>query len=368
MWNESLKHPLCIVRQILKQERIVSPRLVPEALLPWAMSILGLPDGTQVPQLTMVAGDASNRRYFRFAVASQTYVLADSPPSTEKNEDFLHVDALLHEAGIKVPAVLGADLDRGFLLLEDLGDKVLWSALNAVSVDGYYNLAFDVLTKMSAVETSAAGLASYNRALLSEELSRFPQWFVQGLLGYTPNSSEQSMLDIFFERLIGSALEQPRVMVHRDFHSRNLMLEGLEGLALIDFQDAVVGPVTYDLVSLLRDCYIQWPAARVQAWARSYHSRLCAQGLLVDTSETLFLRWFDWMGLQRHIKVLGTFSRLYLRDGKSAYLDDLPLVIHYVLQIADQYAGEEPIFADFSAWFSSRLSPLIMVQDWGKTR
>lgn len=366
MWSESLKHPLCIVRQILKQERIVLARPVPEALLPWAMSILGLPAGTQAPPLVIVAGDASNRRYFRFAVASQTYVLADSPPSTEKNEDFLHVGALLHQAGIKVPAVLGADLGRGFLLLEDLGDNVLWPALNAVSVDGHYRLAFDVLAKMAAVETSATGLASYNGALLSEELSRFPQWFVQGLLGYTPNLSEQAMLDIVFERLIGSALEQPSVMVHRDFHSRNLMLVGPADLALIDFQDAVVGPVTYDLVSMLRDCYIQWPVARVQAWARGYYDRLCAQGFLVDTDETLFLRWFDWMGLQRHIKVLGTFSRLYLRDGKSAYLDDLPLVIHYVLQIADQYAGEEPIFADFSAWFSLRLSPL--VQDWGKTR
>jgi aminoglycoside/choline kinase family phosphotransferase len=221
---------------------------------------------------------------------------------------------------------------------------------------------------MAAVKTSAAGLDPYDRSLLGEELGRFQQWFVQGLLGYNPNPSEQVLLERVFERLISSALEQPLVLVHRDFHSRNLMLAGAEGLAVIDFQDAVAGPVTYDLVSLLRDCYIQWPVERVQAWAHSYRDRLCSQGLLAVTDEALFLRWFDWMGLQRHIKVLGTFSRLYLRDGKSAYLDDLPLVIQYVLQIADQYAEEEPIFADFSAWFSECLSPLIMTQDWSGTQ
>lgn len=346
----------------------MSSRHVPKALLPWAMSVLGLSDGDLVPHLAVVAGDASNRRYFRFEVASQTYVLVESPPSTEKNEAFLRVDALLDIAGVKVPAVLGADLDRGFLLLEDLGDQLLWPALNTVSVDNYYTLAFDVLSKMAAVKTSDTGLDPYDRSLLGEELGRFQQWFVQGLLGYSPNPSEQALLDTVFERLISSALEQPTVLVHRDFHSRNLMLAGAEGLAVIDFQDAVVGPVTYDLVSLLRDCYIQWPVERVQAWVRSYRNRLCSQGLLAGTDEALFLRWFDWMGLQRHIKVLGTFSRLYLRDGKSVYLDDLPLVIQYVLQIADQYAEQEPVFADFSAFFSQRLAPLIMTQDWGKIR
>jgi len=346
----------------------VTPRRVPEALLPWAMSVLGVPVGDPLPHLAVVAGDASNRRYFRFEVASQSYVLAESPPSTEKNEAFLRVDALLDRAAVKVPSVLGADLDRGFLLLEDLGDQLLWPALNTVSVDNYYTLAFDVLAKMAAVNTDNTGLAPYDRTLLGEELSRFQQWFVHELLGYTPNPSEQALLDTVFERLISSALEQPPVMVHRDFHSRNLMLIGSDGLAVIDFQDAVVGPITYDLVSLLRDCYIEWPIERVQAWVRNYRDRLCSQGLLTDTDETLFLRWFDWMGLQRHIKVLGTFSRLYLRDGKSAYLDDLPLVVQYVLQIADQYAEEEPIFADFSAWFSQCLSPLIMTQSWSKNR
>jgi hypothetical protein len=271
-------------------------------------------------------------------------------------------------AGVKVPAILGVDLDRGFLLLEDLGDQLLWPALNTDSVDRYYTLAFDVLVKMAAVETSDAGLGSYDNALLGEELGRFQRWFVEGLLGYQLTPLEQVLLDAFFERLISSALEQPSVVVHRDFHSRNLMLFGAEGLAVIDFQDAVVGPVTYDLVSLLRDCYIQWPLERVQAWVHRYRDRLCSQGLLTCTDEALFLRWFDWMGLQRHIKVLGTFSRLYLRDGKSGYLDDLPLVIEYVLQVADQYSDKEPLFADFSSFFSQRLAPLMMTQGWSKIR
>ena len=346
----------------------MSSRPIPKALLPWAMSVLGLRDGDLVPHLAVVAGDASNRRYFRFEVGSQTYVLAESPPATEKNAAFLQVDAVLDKAGVKVPAVLGADLDRGFLLLEDLGDQLLWSALNTASVDSYYNQAFDVLAKMAAVKAIDADLDPYDHALLGEELSRFQQWFVQGLLGYNLNSSEQAILEKFFERLISSALEQPSVLVHRDFHSRNLMLLGAEGLAVIDFQDAVMGPVTYDLVSLLRDCYIQWPAERVQAWVRSYRERLCSQGLLAHTDEALFLRWFDWMGLQRHIKVLGTFSRLYLRDGKSNYLADLPRVIQYVLQIVDQYADKEPLFADFSVFFSQRLEPLVMAQDWSNVK
>ncbi|MDG2045606.1 MAG: phosphotransferase [Halioglobus sp.] len=346
----------------------MSSRRIPKALLPWAMSVLGLRDGDLDSHLAAVAGDASNRRYFRFEVGSQTYVLAESPPSTEKNEAFLQIGAVLDKAGVKVPAVLGVDLNRGFLLLEDLGDQQLWPALNNASADSYYDLAFDVLAKMAAVKAIDADLVPYDRSLLGEELSRFQQWFVRGLLGYNPNPSEQVLLEKFFERLISSALEQPSVLVHRDFHSRNLMLFGAKGLAVIDFQDAVMGPVTYDLVSLLRDCYIQWPLERVQAWVRSYRERLCLRGLLAHTDDALFLRWFDWMGLQRHIKVLGTFSRLYLRDGKSNYLADLPLVIQYVLQIADQYADKEPLFADFSIFFSQRLEPLVMAQSWRKVK
>jgi aminoglycoside/choline kinase family phosphotransferase len=342
----------------------VSPRSAPAELLPWALSVLDLPDDGVLPTLSVVAGDASHRRYFRLATATDTYVLVDAPPATEKNDAFLHVRALLAAAGVRVPDLLGADLHRGYLLLEDLGDRLLLSVLDATSVDDYYRRAFDLLEKMAAVDTDRSGLAAYDRALLSEELSRFGQWFVRELLGYPLSAAEQTLLHNFFTLLNDSALQQPSVFVHRDFHSRNLMLSGRDDLSVIDFQDAVVGPVTYDLVSLLRDCYIQWPVAQVQSWALAYWSRLQARGQLGDIDERQFLRWFDWMGLQRHIKVLGTFARLYLRDGKSGYLDDLPRVLHYVLEIADQYSPEEPVIADFSAWFAQSLSPLIAQQDW----
>jgi hypothetical protein len=314
----------------------------------------------------VVAGDASHRRYFRLALDERSYVLAEAPPATEKNEAFLHVATLLAGAGIKVPAVLAADLQRGFLLLEDLGDRLLLPALDGVSADAHYQRAFAVLLKMTAIETAGAGLGNYDRPLLSEVLSRFGEWFVQRRLGHECGEREEVVLGALFARLIDSALEQPRVLVHRDFHSRNLMLMRDGDLAVIDFQDAVVGPVTYDLVSLLRDCYIRWPVERVEAWALAYCAQLRTAGLLQDVDDAQVLRWFDWMGLQRHLKVLGTFARLSLRDGKAAYLDDLPRVLQYVLEILEKYAPTDAAFADFKSWFEQNLSPLIARQPWSK--
>ena len=344
----------------------MSPRPAPEQLLPWALSVLSISHTDASSALETVAGDASARRYFRFVAQGRNYVLAEAPPATEKNEAFVSVAELLRAAGIKVPAVLGADFQRGFLLLEDLGDQVLLPLLDNHTASGYYQQAFDVLVLMAQVKTADAGLGRYDRALLGEELGRFQAWFVHELLGYTLDASEQALLDNLYAALIDTALAQPQVLVHRDFHSRNLMLTGANELAVIDFQDAVIGPITYDLVSLLRDCYIQWPAAQVRDWALAYRELRYSRGLATDIEPQQFLRWFDWMGLQRHIKVLGTFARLYLRDGKSAYLKDLPLVIHYVLEISQQYADEEPVFAEFHNWFSLRLSPLIAQQPWSE--
>jgi hypothetical protein len=327
--------------------------------------VLDIPASEASGGLSIVAGDASPRRYFRLALPACTYILVDAPPVTEKNEAFLQMARLLGTAGVKVPTVLAVDFERGFLLLEDLGDQLVLPLLAGDTVDGLYTQAFDVLAQMAAIDsTREAGLGDYDRALLGEELGRFQVWFVQELLGYTLSLEEQALLDRLSARLIDSALEQPCVLVHRDFHSRNLMLAADGELAVIDFQDAVRGPITYDLVSLLRDCYIQWPAAQVEGWALRYRDLLRARGLAADVEADQFLRWFDWMGLQRHIKVLGTFARLYLRDGKSAYLDDLPLVIHYVLEMASKYAPEEPAFAEFSAWFARHLSPLVAQQPW----
>ncbi|MEH6634741.1 MAG: phosphotransferase [Halioglobus sp.] len=340
------------------------PRPVPAELLPWALAALRATVAERPPALTVVAGDASNRRYFRFLWAGQSYILVEAPPATEKNAAFLAVRELLGGAGVKVPALYAVDLERGFLLLQDLGDRVLLPELNAGSVDRYYAEAFAVLRHIAALVPEQVDLPLYDHALLTEELSRFADWFVEALLGYTPNPAEQDLLDGLFARLIGSALEQPQVLVHRDFHSRNLMLQQDGELAVIDFQDAVVGPITYDLVSLLRDCYIQWSPEQVAAWALQQRDALQALGQLRGVNDERFMRWFDWMGLQRHIKVLGTFARLYLRDGKSAYLDDLPLVIHYVMEILEKYAAREPEFAAFNQWFTRKLAPLIAGQDW----
>ena len=339
-------------------------RPVPEELLPWACRSLGASGAGGC--LRVVAGDASNRRYFRITLAGRDYIVVEAPPATENNRAFLQVLELLAAAGVRVPALYAADLERGFLLLEDLGDRLLLPALDQATVDQYYQRALDILQQMAAVDASALSLPAYDATLLEEELDRFPAWFARSLLDYSPAADEQRLFASLWRKLVESALEQPKVLVHRDFHSRNLMLPADGTLAVIDFQDAVVGPVTYDLVSLLRDCYIRWPGDRVRGWALGYRDRLVAAGLLEPVADEQFLRWFDWMGLQRHIKVLGTFARLCLRDGKPQYLDDLPLVITYVEAVLDQYAGSEAVFADFRAWQRERLAPLIAAQAWSR--
>lgn len=342
----------------------MSPRPIPADLLPWALACLGLQDSASGPALSPVAGDASNRRYFRLHLPGASYIVVDAPPATEKNAAFLAVRELLAGAGVQVPELFAADLERGYLLLQDLGDSLLLPALDPDSVDGYYGHACAVLRRIAALDANTLDLPDYDRDLLSEEFSRFQLWFVEALLGCALEAEEQQMLKDLCRKLLDSAVEQPQVLVHRDFHSRNLMLLPDGGLGVIDFQDAVCGPITYDLVSLLRDCYIRWPADRVQGWALAHRDSLQSAGLLADTDDGQFLRWLDWMGLQRHIKVLGTFSRLYLRDGKAAYLEDLPLVIDYVRDIAAAYAPREPVFAAFDRWFEQRLAPRIANRHW----
>lgn len=344
----------------------MTSRPIPNELLPWVLASIGLPTSDPQPALSVVAGDASNRRYFRLAQGGSSYMVVEAPPATEKNEAFLAVRELLAGAGVRVPGLYGVDLQRGFMLLEDLGDAVLLPELAPESVDGHYQKAFGLLRQLAAAAPPAQALPAYDRALLEEELSRFSEWFVEALLGYTLKQHEHELLARVFGKLVESALEQPQVLVHRDFHSRNLMLQADGQLAVIDFQDAVLGPITYDLVSLLRDCYIRWPAPQVRQWALAYRDSLGTTGSLAQVSDEQFLRWFDWMGLQRHIKVLGTFARLYLRDSKPAYLEDLPLVIAYVLEVLGEYGLQQPEFAEFHRWFGERLSPLIARQDWSK--
>ncbi len=342
----------------------MAPRPVPDDLLPWALAAVPA-SSPLASSFAMVAGDASNRRYFRLRRGDASYIVAEAPPATENNQAFVTVRNILAQAGVKVPAVLAVDFERGYLLLEDLGDDTLLPQLHSGSVDGYYQQVFALLGKVAAIGTKHLAISAYDRPLLSEELGRFTTWFAEALLGYSINDHERGLVQRLNDRLIDAALEQPRVLVHRDFHSRNLMVQPSGELAVIDFQDAVVGPLTYDLVSLLRDCYIRWPDQQVQQWARNYRADRVEQGDPAGIDEAQFLRWFDWMGLQRHVKVLGTFSRLHLRDGKPGYLDDLPLVIHYVEEILGKYSDAEPVFAEYRLWFQQRLRPLILQQSWG---
>jgi len=329
-------------------------------LVDWCLLQLGVND--HQAQIQPVSGDASFRRYYRLSLEAGSFIAVNAPPATERNESFIHISALLAQVGVHVPTVLAADLERGFLLLTDLGDQLLLPLLDARTVDAYYRSALDTLRMIQTcpLPVGEHALPLYNEALLQQEMSLMPEWFVVGLLERALAPSERALLERTFNQLCQSALEQPAVFVHRDYHSRNLMVGPGEALAVIDFQDAVKGPVTYDAVSLLRDCYVAWPEVRVRQWVGAFRANLKQDGQLSVPDPATFQRWFDWMGLQRHIKVLGIFARLWLRDGKPGYLGDLPLVMHYTLSVAKQY----PQLALFVDWLEQEIWPLARAQPW----
>lgn len=320
----------------------------------------------QVVELQGLSGDAGFRRYFRVAGSQPPVMAVYAPPATENSELYLTVSQMLASGSVRVPQVKAVDLQRGFLLVEDCGDQLLLAALNKDSVDDFYHLAMDMLLALQAVTVPAAALPHYDGQRLWDEMALFPTWFVQGLLDQPWGRNEQTLLDECFDWLVTSALEQPQALVHRDFHARNLMLHSHSQppgeLVAIDFQDAVIGPITYDLVSLLRDCYVRWEPAQVEKWALAYRKKLIQQGRQAGTSDQQFIQWFDLMGLQRHIKVLGIFARLFLRDGKAGYLHDLPLVLHYTLEVAAKY----PPAAHFVEWMEQRILPACRRQPWWK--
>ncbi len=309
--------------------------------------------------LAALAGDASFRRYFRAHTAAASYIAALAPPARENNSGFIAVAKLLHDAAVPAPAVLDVDLQRGFMLLSDLGDQVLLQRLNAENVAANYALALAELLKMQRIKP-VADLPLYGGVALLTELRRFQQWFVEGLLELTLSQREHELIDNAQQIIVASAAQQPQVFVHRDFQSRNLMPQADGRLAVIDFQDAALGPLTYDLASLLRDTHIAWPAQQVRGWALDYAQLAQQSGLLSDYEESTFLRWFDIDSLERNITVLGTFSRLYLRDGKPGYLQHIPRLLHYIFTVGERYAE----FSPFLQWFRDRLMPVIEQQSW----
>jgi len=295
--------------------------------------------------LASASADASFRSYWRTWHAGRSWVVMDSPPAQEDPRPWLEIGARLSAAGLHVPAVQAQDLEQGFLLIEDLGSQLYLPALNDNTVDALYDDAMNALLRMQR-DVDTTGMQPYDHAFLQRELEIMPEWFLRRHLGDTPECEAWDVLESAFTVLLKNALEQPRCFVHRDYHSRNLLIVGTNSPGIIDFQGALLGPVTYDLASLLRDCYIVWDRERVEAWAESYRRRLQAARLIAaDADRERFLRWFDLIGLQRHIKVLGIFCRLYYRDGKHGYLDDLPRVYDYVVDVAGRY----PELADFVA-------------------
>ena len=289
------------------------------------------------------SSDASFRRYFRIDNADgATYIAMDAPPPHEDVRPFIHVAEVFGQTGASVPKILAQDVERGFLLLSDLGTTTYLNHLNPDTAQKLYLDAIDALVLIQA-QSKPDVLPEYDRALLQRELMLFPDWYINKHLGITLSDKQAETLNKVFEVLLANNLAQPQVYVHRDYHSRNLMVIAPGNPGILDFQDAVYGPITYDLVSLLRDAYIQWDEEMVLDWAIRYWERAKRAGLPVNPDIDAFYRDFEFMGLQRHLKVLGIFARLYHRDGKDGYLKDLPLVMEYTRKAAGRYNALAPL-------------------------
>ena len=321
------------------------PRLA--AIAQWVAQTLQTTAFTLAP----ASADASFRRYFRatlerlhpLAPEAATLIVMDAPPPQEDCRPFVHVAALLHAADVHAPAILAQDLEHGFLLLSDLGNATYLAALTADNARTLYLDAIDALLRFQ--RTSRPGvLPHYDEALLRRELELFPEWYVGRHRGYVLTTPQRQVLDDVFARVVANNLAQPQVFVHRDFHSRNLMVSA-PNPGVLDFQDAVYGPVTYDLVSLLRDAYIGWEEERQIDLAVRYWERARRAGVPVHDDFGAFWHDFEWMGVQRQLKVLGIFARLCHRDGKEGYVKDMPLVMAYLRGACARYRQLEPLLA-----------------------
>jgi len=285
-----------------------------------------------------LAGDASRRRYYRVQTPHQCVVLMDAPPSLEPLDMFIKIAQELRMHGVQAPEVLAANPAEGMLLLTDFGDQLFLNVLNESSADHLYGLALASLGKMRRSRWGEDhSLAPYDHTTLVQEMQLFREWFMRRTLTMDFDTLDQAEWSRVVELLAQSALSQPQVFVHRDYHSRNLMLLANDQVGVLDFQDAVIGPVVYDVVSLLRDCYIDWPDERVSHWLEQYRLQCVDDKLLPGVSLDQFRQWFDFMGLQRHLKCFGIFCRLAKRDDKPNYLQYLPRLKHYVQQVASQY-------------------------------
>jgi len=321
-------------------------------MLTW-LETLPLLQGCEVSHPVAASNDASFRRYFRIDVKNpeldpnsktsiaKSYIIMDAPPEQENCEPFIAVSNQLVNMGLQVPKVIAQNLDQGFLLLSDLGSTTYLSILHSASestADGLYQDALNALVTLQVQGKEAAkNLPAYNAELFDVEMNLFSDWLLGTHLDMPLSTLEQHTWQKVKQGLIDSALAQPQTYVHRDYHSRNLMVTDHDNPGILDFQDAVYGPLTYDAVSLLRDCYIAWPIEQVREWQRSYFLKLCDHKLIAKDEWNGFVKAMDLMGVQRHLKASGIFARLYHRDGKDGYLNDIPLTLNYIVQVGALY-------------------------------
>lgn len=291
--------------------------------------------------LAPASADASFRRYFRATFADRTMVVMDAPPQHEDCRPFIRIAQLFAAAGVHVPEIIAQDLEQGFLLLGDLGNITYLQALNTDSNRVLYADACNALIKIQQASRENV-LPPYDETLLLREMRLFPEWYMARHLQQTLSEKQTATLETVFQRIVQNNLAQPQVYVHRDYHSRNLMVT-LPNPGILDFQDAVYGPITYDLVSLFKDAYIGWREADVLDWLIRYWENARKAGLPVHEDFGAFYRDYEWMGVQRHLKVLGIFARLYHRDGKEGYLQNMPLVMSYLRRACERYIDLKPL-------------------------
>ncbi len=307
------------------------------ALKQWVSS---MPD-INARSIEPASADASFRRYFRVIEQDRTTIVMDAPPEKEDIQPFIDIAQRLQQQDVHVPHILAVENDQGYLLLEDLGNRDYLATLKEDNADNLYTDAINALLRIQSAEYS--GLPEYDQGLLLNEMELFSNWFLNTHLGVKLNRTEQQNLSTIYQALAASALEQPTTFTHRDYHSRNLMVTDQNNPGVIDFQDAANGPFTYDLVSLLRDCYITWPKKRIEKWHNLYLKKYLQQNPENQVSKQQFLAWFDLMGVQRHLKAIGIFSRLSHRDNKHGYLGDIPTTLAYITSIGQHYPLLKPL-------------------------
>lgn len=327
--------------------------------------------------LKALNNDASFRKYYRFqpnAANSSTLIAMDSPPDKENNNAFINIQKIFAEHAVTVPRVINANYEQGFFVIEDLGDGLILSKLKTTNnPDSIYGLCIDELIKIQSCARGIEQKYNYNipyfdNKLLSNEMELFRDWFLAQYLKFTISDNDNSLLDKVFAKLLINANDQPQVLVHRDFHSRNLLLTSRNKIGVIDFQDAVWGPLTYDIVSLYRDCYISWPIEKVKDWCYSYYARAVEAKIIdIDVSFDDYWHWFLLMTLQRNFKTIGIFARLFIRDGKAGYLQDIPRTLNYAIDISAILArnsdyNKYKLFSDLNGFLIRTVLPLLQTK------